>query len=1005
MHRQLALLVLAIGLCLSLPASAANIVWVSFHPGDSTPSSAAAGTGLTVASDKGYTDLLEASGYTVTRYVQTATPDAALLNAADLVIISRGVASASFQDAAATTWNTTITAPTMILGGYIIRQNRLGLSTGNTIPDTTGDIRLTAVDPTHQIFSGIELSGGAMVNPYAGVVKHPVSGAQMRGISIITEVANANGKVIGTVAPGSAHSAIGAMVIAEWPAGVTVTHANGAGTDVLAGPRLVFLTGARETDGVSAETAGVYDLHPDGAKMFINAVRYMLGESGDTAGSPNPQDKATDVASDASLSWKAADAATAHDVYFGTSLADVADASRTAPKGVLVSQGQAETTYTPADPFQYGQVYYWRVDEVTASEIVKGAIWSFTAEPVSYPIANVTVTASSFNPGMGPENTINGSGLDAANQHSVDPTQMWLSASGGTQPTWIQFEFDKEYKLDKLQVWNSNQALESLLGFGVKDVIVSYSADGEVWTRLGDFQFPQAPGTPTYTPDTPVDFGGVAARFVKLTISSNWGGLIAQYGLSEVRFLYTPAQPREPMPADGATGVETDTLLTWRAGREAATHKVYFGTDQAAVAAGTAPVQTVTDNSFAPGDLPLGTTYYWKVIEVNEAATPTTWTGDVWTFTTKEYAVVDDMESYNDDDHRIYESWIDGMTTQASGSIVGYIDAPFAEKTIVHGGKQSMPFEYNNVNTPYYSEAEQEFATAQNWTLGGADTLSLWVRGNPAAFVENAGTITMSAAGTDIWNNADDFRYAFKTLTGDGSIVVKVESVENTNVWAKAGVMIRESLSADSKFIYFIQSYGSGVSLGWRPLTAGACSSVTQASIVAPQWVKLVRKGDVFTAQYSADGKAWTDLKNADGTVASTTLAMNNPVYVGLCVTSHNVAATTTAVMSGAAITGNVTGASWQVQAIGVDPQKANAPDSLYVIVQDSAGKTATATNATAATSAVWTQWKIPLSSLTGINLKSVKKMIVGAGNKANPVKSGGGMLYIDDIGFGHPAQ
>ena len=146
-----------LGLCLSIPAPAATIVWVSFHPADNTPGSGAAGAGFTTATDKEYTDLLKANGFTVVRYVTTGTPDAALLNAADLVIISRSVGSANYQDAAATTWNTTITAPMMILGGYVIRQNRMGFSTGNTIPDITGDITLTANDPKHPIFAGIPL--------------------------------------------------------------------------------------------------------------------------------------------------------------------------------------------------------------------------------------------------------------------------------------------------------------------------------------------------------------------------------------------------------------------------------------------------------------------------------------------------------------------------------------------------------------------------------------------------------------------------------------------------------------------------------------------------------------------------------------------------------------------------------------------------------------------------------------------------------------------------------
>jgi regulation of enolase protein 1 (concanavalin A-like superfamily) len=262
----------------------------------------------------------------------------------------------------------------------------------------------------------------------------------------------------------------------------------------------------------------------------------------------------------------------------------------------------------------------------------------------------------------------------------------------------------------------------------------------------------------------------------------------------------------------------------------------------------------------------------------------------------------------------------------------------------------------------------------------------------------------MSAAGHDIWDNADDFRFAYKTLNGDGSILVKVESLVNTNNWAKAGVMIRQSLDADSKFAYFIQSAAQGVSMGWRQMTAGTCGSATQANIKAPQWVKLIRKGDVFTAQYSADGKSWTDLKAADGTVASTTVAMTNPVYVGLCVTSHNRTATTTAVMSGVTTTGNVTGSSWQVQAIGDDPQPANDPADLYVTVQDSAGKKATATNPTAVTTGAWTQWQIPLSSLTGVNLKAVKKLAIGVDSRNGPTK-GAGIIFIDDIGFGHPAQ
>ena len=195
--------------------------------------------------------------------------------------------------------------------------------------------------------------------------------------------------------------------------------------------------------------------------------------------------------------------------------------------------------------------------------------------------------------------------------------------------------------------------------------------------------------------------------------------------------------------------------------------------------------------------------------------------------------------------------------------------------------------------------------------------------------------VTMSGAGHDIWDNADDFRFAYKSLTGNGSVVVKVESLVNTNAWAKAGVMIRQSLDADSKFAYMIVSYSSGVSFGWRQQAAGTCGSVTQAGIAAPQWVKLTRTGDAFTAQYSADGKTWLDIKNADGTVTTTTVAMTGPVYIGLCVTSHNAAATTVAVMSGAATTGNVTG----VLAGGGDRGRSPAGQRSGGPVRDRAGQ------------------------------------------------------------------
>ena len=110
--------------------------------------------------------------------------------------------------------------------------------------------------------------------------------------------------------------------------------------------------------------------------------------------------------------------------------------------GVLASQGQSAGSYAPAG-LAFGQTYYWRIDEVNAppgSAVVKGGMWSFTVEPYAYPIKNVTATASSAQPGAGPEKTVDGSGLNSLDQHSIELKDMWLSAgaTAGLDPVRVR---------------------------------------------------------------------------------------------------------------------------------------------------------------------------------------------------------------------------------------------------------------------------------------------------------------------------------------------------------------------------------------------------------------------------------------------------------------------------------------------------------------------------------------------------------------------------------------
>ncbi len=185
-----------------------------------------------------------------------------------------------------------------------------------------------------------------------------------------------------------------------------------------------------------------------------------------------------------------------------------------------------------------------------------------------------------------------------------------------------------------------------------------------------------------------------------------------------------------PDPADRAAEVSPAPTLVWLPGQAVVQHHLYFSDNLEAVQQGSAGADKgeLKDTSFAPGELQALATYYWRVDEVVVGGAPRA--GAVWSFTT--CLPVEDFESYNDNEGngtRIYETWIDGYLDGSSGSTVGNTEAPFAEQTIVHGGKQSMPLDYNNVKAPFYSEAVREFAPTQNWSANDVDELVLYVRG------------------------------------------------------------------------------------------------------------------------------------------------------------------------------------------------------------------------------------------------------------------------------------
>ena len=161
-----------------------------------------------------------------------------------------------------------------------------------------------------------------------------------------------------------------------------------------------------------------------------------------------------------------------------------------------------------------------------------------------------------------------------------------------------------------------------------------------------------------------------------------------------------------------------------------------------------------------------------------------------------------------------------------------------------------------------------------NGTLGSADYSS--------------GVFTLRGSGTWIWSTADSFHFCYQPFTGDGTISARVLTIQNTDTYAQAGVMFRESLAANSRYVYMGVTYGGGIRLEYRATTGGAAASIAVTSGSAPAWVKLVRTGSNFSGFSSVDGSTWSS-------VGTAVVSMATAAYEGLAVSAHNNTALNTA--------------------------------------------------------------------------------------------------------------
>ncbi|MFC1792090.1 LamG-like jellyroll fold domain-containing protein [Planctomycetota bacterium] len=738
----------------------------------------------------------------------------------------------------------------------------------------------------------------------------------------------------------------------------------------------------------------VNDLHPD--SPWKGDV-WSFTVPSKKAYKPDPAVGAKFIDTNVALSWTAGFGSRLHYVYFGDNFEDVSNAAGGA--------SQTITTYT-AGPLEPGKNYYWRVDEFDGATTHTGDVWSFTTSVtggglraeyfMGTDLSNHVLTR------IDPQINFNWP-VDTVPDDAVGSGAYSVRWTGEIEAAYTETYIFYTNSADGVRLWVDGRKLvdnwtdhTNTENSGRIDLVA-----GNVYSLQMDYY----------------ENGDGAVAELLWSSPSTPEQIVPQAALSP------PIKASSPRPANRATGTKLTPILDWNSGDYAALHEVYFGTDADAVknATKTSPEykgdKATGDEIYDPGKLAWHTTYYWRIDEVNSLNPDSPWIGNLWSFTTGDFLLIDNFEDYDADENQIWYSWHDGLGYGApgtdpyfagngTGAAVGDENtASYTEETIVHDGSKSIPLAYDNNKQGFskYSETELILTAPRDWTEEGVTELSLWFRGYPASvgsFVEGpAGTYTITGSGTDIWGNADEFHFAYKILTGVGSIVAKVESVDNTNNWAKAGVMIRETLDPGSVHATMVVTPAQGISFQRRTSTDNTSSDTTTGEIVAPYWVKIERDfAGNFTASSSTNGSTW----EMQGTWEN--IQMGSSAYIGLAVTSHDATLACQAVFTNVTITGTV-GSQWANQDIGI---VSNAAEPLYVAVSNSTGTPAVVVHDDPAASQIdtWTEWVIPLQALAdqGIVLTNVDRIALGLGTKGNmTVPGGSGKMYFDDIRLYRP--
>ena len=434
-----------------------------------------------------------------------------------------------------------------------------------------------------------------------------------------------------------------------------------------------------------------------------------------TAWKPFPVDGMKYVDPNQDLSWQAGMGAIFGTVYIGQTLDEINGPTAV---GMLTSS-------TPLDPgtLALDTTYYWRVDEFAFPPGVtyKGPVWSFTTRGAGGG-AKAEYFKSMDLSGTPVLTRVEGT----INVNSAGEVVAGLSDNLSARWTAnLEAPFTETYSLittsdDGVRLWLDGRLLiDNWTDHSTVDNSASANlVAGQVYCLVMEWY--------DNTSSAVAQLSWESQTLARQIIPQGW--------------LQLPVRAGCMYPANGGVNVPQTPALRWVAGDQAASQELYFGEDKDAVTTGTTPTASLgaDETTYDPGALDWGKTYYWRVDEVNAATADSPWKGVTWSFTTANFLLVDDFEAYTDEvGERVFQTWLDGfgytdpqvVPGNGTNATVGYMNAPFAERTIVHSGFQAMPMDYNNVISPYYSEAERTWTAPQNWTIKGMNTLVLFVRG------------------------------------------------------------------------------------------------------------------------------------------------------------------------------------------------------------------------------------------------------------------------------------